>query len=59
MLDQLIIPKLIFFFIFITYLLDIVLILKGEIVLVTHGNERVKRGMGVNGKKNTIFYSAF
>ena len=29
-LDQLIIPKLTFFFILITYLVDIVLILKGE-----------------------------
>ena len=62
-LDQLIIPKLIFFFFFITYLLDIVLILKGEIVRVTHGNERVKRGIGVNGKKTLFstvpFYSLF
>ena len=32
MLDQLIIPILIFFFILITYLVDIVLILKGEIL---------------------------
>ena len=31
-LDQLIIPKLIFFFILITYLVDIVLILLGEIL---------------------------
>ena len=31
-LDQLIIPKLIFFFILITYLVDIVLILYGEIL---------------------------
>ena len=54
-LDQLIIPKLIFFFFFITYLLDIVLILYGKIVLVTHGNERVKRGIGVNGKKKHYF----
>ena len=29
-MDQVIIPKLIFFFIFITYLVDIVLILYGE-----------------------------
>ena len=32
LLDQLIIPKLIFFFILITYLVDIVLILSGEIL---------------------------
>ena len=32
MLDQLVIPILIFFFILITYLVDIVLILKGEIL---------------------------
>ena len=32
MLDQLIIPILIFFFILITYLVDIVLILKGEVL---------------------------
>ena len=32
MLDQLIIPKLIFLFILITYLVDVVLILKGEIL---------------------------
>ena len=31
-MDQLIIPKLIFFFILITYLVDILLILKGEIL---------------------------
>ena len=31
-LDRLIIPKLTFFFILITYLVDIVLILKGEIM---------------------------
>ena len=31
-MDQLIIPKLIFFFILITYLVDIVLILYGEIL---------------------------
>ena len=31
-LDQLIIPKLIFFFILIIYLVDILLILKGEIL---------------------------
>ena len=31
-MDQLIIPKLIFFFIFITYLIDIVLLLLGEIL---------------------------
>ena len=31
-MDQLIIPKLIFFFILITYLIDIVLILWGEIL---------------------------
>ena len=32
MLNQLIIPKLIFFFILITYVVDIVLILQGEIL---------------------------
>ena len=40
-LDQLIIPSLIFFYILITCLLDIVLLLWEEIVLVTHGSWRV------------------
>ena len=41
-LDQLIIPKLIFFSVLITYLVDVVLKFWGEIVLVSHGSLRVK-----------------
>ena len=46
-MDQLIIPKLIFFFVFITYLIDIVLILKREILSWSL--------MGVQGLLNNYF----
>ena len=46
-MDQLIIPKLIFFFVLITYLIDIVLISKGEILSWSL--------MGVKGLLNNYF----
>ena len=51
-MDQLIIPKLIFFFIPITYLVDIV---RRNSVSVTHGSERVKtRANGMTGFGNFL-----
>ena len=55
MLDQRIIPKLIFFFILITYLVDIVLILLGEILSRSlMGVKRLIRDTGLLRRRDAI-----
>ena len=58
-MDQLIIPKFIFFFILITYLIDIVLLLLGEILSWSHMGVKALINFMNSHLASSVYQSAF